>query len=83
LNCFHQFDCLFDANDKKEHFIRIEPYLNLASSWDDTFDKIGEAIKQAAIKFVKDNPEKINNLVDKLISNKPDNHENQRPSTSS
>jgi uncharacterized protein len=80
----HQLSWLFDASGNNEGFIRIEPELHLASSnMDDATENNLKALKEAAIKFVQDNPEKINILVDKLISNKPDNHENQRSSTSS
>jgi uncharacterized protein len=73
----HQLNWLFDASGNNEGYIRIEPKLHLASSrMDDVSERNLTALKEAALKFVKDNPEKINNLVDKLIFNKSNNHEN-------
>ncbi|EOZ98633.1 patatin family protein [Indibacter alkaliphilus LW1] len=67
----HQLEWLFDAGNNQEGFIRVEPELHEASpSMDDASTKNMNALRDAAIKFVKDNPEKINNVVDKLIANK-------------
>lgn len=67
----HQLEWLFDAGKNQDGFIRIEPDLYEASpDMDDASKKNMDALRDAAIKFVKDNPEKINIVVDKLIANK-------------
>lgn len=67
----HQLEWLFDAGENQEGFIRLEPELhNAKPDMDDASKANMDALRDAAIKFVKDNPEKINNVVDKLIANK-------------
>ncbi|MCH7398093.1 patatin-like phospholipase family protein [Belliella sp. DSM 107340] len=66
----HQLEWLFDAGNNRDGFIRIEPELHQAKpTMDDASKSNMNALRDAAIKYVKDNPEKINNLVDKLIAN--------------
>ncbi len=67
----HQLEWLFDAGNNRGNFIRVEPELHDASpDMDDASPKNLMALQHAAVKFVKDNPEKINDIVNKLINNK-------------
>ncbi|SNS15432.1 Patatin-like phospholipase/acyl hydrolase [Belliella buryatensis] len=67
----HQLKWLFDAGNNQDGFIRVEPDLHEASpDMDDASPKNLKALKNAAIKYVKDNPEQINEIVTKLINNK-------------
>ncbi|MCH7408586.1 patatin-like phospholipase family protein [Belliella sp. DSM 111904] len=69
----HQLKWLFDAGNNQEGFIRIEPELHEASpDMDDASSKNLDALRNAGIKYVKDNPAKINDLVSKLIENRLD-----------
>lgn len=66
----HQLEWLFDAGNNNEGFIRIEPELIHAKpTMDDASNSNMKALREDAIRYVKDNSMKINNLVDKLIKN--------------
>ncbi len=67
----HQLKWLFDAGGNPGGFIRIEPELHQADPALDNASKANmNALRDAAIKYVKENPDRINDIVDKLIENR-------------
>lgn len=67
----HQLEWLFDAGNKRNGYIRLEPPIGDANSdMANATKKNMAALKRAGVQFVQNNLEKIDEIIQNLIDNK-------------
>lgn len=66
----HQLKLIFDAGNNAKNFIRLEPFLvNASAAMDDASSKNLAALHADARKFIRENHQLLDEIVDKLVQN--------------